>query len=108
MIILGLQDNHSASVCLLVDGEVVAVAEEERYTRIKMDSGFPKNAIDDLREKYPDEFNKIDRVAVACIYQSYNDFATKRYPKFKIKDFLVEEKRYWLPILNGVKALFLS
>ena len=69
MIILGLHDNHSASVCLLVDGEVVAVA---------------------------------------CIYQSYNDFATKRYPKFKIKDFLVEEKRYWLPILNGVKALFLS
>jgi carbamoyltransferase len=108
MIILGLHDNHSATVCLLVDGIVIAVAEEERYTRIKMDSGFPKNAIDSLRNQYPEEFSNIDYVAVACIHQSFNDFATKRYPKFKIKDFLVEEKRYWLPILNGEKPNYLE
>jgi carbamoyltransferase len=108
MIILGLHDNHSASVCLLVDGEVLAVAEEERFTRIKMDSGFPKNAIDALMEEYPEELSKIDAVAVACVHQSFNDFAIKRYPNFKIKDFLVEEKRYWLPLLNGEKPDYLN
>jgi len=108
MIILGLHDNHSASVCLLVDGEVLAVAEEERYTRVKMDSGFPKYAIDALREEYPEELSKIDAVAVACVHQSFNDFATKRYPNFKIKDFLIEEKRYWLPLLNGEKPDYLN
>lgn len=36
---------HDAAACLLVDGEVVAAASEERFTRIKQDSEFPVNAI---------------------------------------------------------------
>ena len=101
MIVLGLHDNHNASATLLADGEVVAIAEEERFTRIKMDSGFPKHGIDALRKTYPDEFRNIDRVAVGCIDQSFENFATKRYPTFKIKDFLSEEERFWIPKMNG-------
>ena len=108
MIVLGLHDNHNASATLLVDGEVVAVAQEERFTRIKMDSGFPKNAIDALKRNYPQEFRKIDRVAVGCVDQSFIDFATKRYPSFKIKDFLIEEERFWLPKMNGAKPDYLQ
>ncbi|MEM1203314.1 MAG: carbamoyltransferase [Acidobacteriota bacterium] len=37
---------HDAAACLLVDGEVVAAASEERFTRIKQDADFPRNAID--------------------------------------------------------------
>lgn len=37
---------HDAAVCLLEDGKIVAAAEEERFSRIKHDSDFPKNAID--------------------------------------------------------------
>ncbi len=36
---------HDAAACLLVDGEVVAAASEERFTRIKHDAEFPKRAI---------------------------------------------------------------
>ena len=108
MIVLGLHDNHSASATLLVNGEVVAVAQEERFTRIKMDSGFPKNAIDALKEEYPHEFKNIDQVAVGCEYQSYADLATKRYPNFKIRDFLVEEKNFWLPKMAGKNPDYLK
>jgi carbamoyltransferase len=37
---------HDASAALLKDGELVAAAEEERFTRKKHDYEFPKNAID--------------------------------------------------------------
>jgi carbamoyltransferase len=45
MNILGFNSGHDASACLLVDGEIVAMAAEERFTRIKHDSGFPAAAI---------------------------------------------------------------
>ncbi len=37
---------HDASACLLRDGIVVAAAEEERFTRKKHDTSFPKHAIE--------------------------------------------------------------
>jgi carbamoyltransferase len=37
---------HDASAALLKDGELVAAAEEERFTRKKHDYEFPQNAID--------------------------------------------------------------
>ena len=36
---------HDAAAALLVDGELIAAAEEERFTRIKHDYSFPENAI---------------------------------------------------------------
>ena len=36
---------HDAAACLLRDGEIVAAASEERFTRVKHDSGFPEHAI---------------------------------------------------------------
>jgi carbamoyltransferase len=36
---------HDAAACLLRDGEIVAAASEERFTRKKHDAGFPINAI---------------------------------------------------------------
>lgn len=36
---------HDASAALLKDGEIVAAAEEERFTRKKHDTSFPTNAI---------------------------------------------------------------
>jgi len=35
---------HDSAAALLVDGEIVAAAQEERFTRKKHDSSFPKNA----------------------------------------------------------------
>lgn len=36
---------HDSAAALVVDGEVVAAAQEERFTREKHDSGFPENAV---------------------------------------------------------------
>lgn len=108
MVILGLHDNHGASAALLVDGNIVAAVEEERFTRVKMDSGFPKQAVDYLREKYGDIFRALDYVAVGCIHQDLKDLATKRYPRFGIKEFLVEEQRFWIPRLDGQEPDYLD
>jgi len=36
---------HDAAACLVRDGEIVAAAQEERFTRKKHDPGFPTNAV---------------------------------------------------------------
>jgi len=46
MYILGISCfYHDAAAALLHDGQIVAAAEEERFTRIKGDSAFPRQAI---------------------------------------------------------------
>ncbi len=36
---------HDSAACLIRDGEIVAAAQEERFTRVKHDPGFPGNAV---------------------------------------------------------------
>lgn len=36
---------HDAAACLLIDGQIIAAAQEERFTRKKHDSSFPINSI---------------------------------------------------------------
>ncbi len=47
MKILGISSGyHDSAAALLDNGIPVAMAHEERFTRIKHDPSFPKNAID--------------------------------------------------------------
>lgn len=47
MYILGISCYyHDAAACLLKDGEIIAAAQEERFTRIRHDQDFPKKAIE--------------------------------------------------------------
>ncbi len=44
--VLGINAYHGdASACLILDGKIVAAAEEERFRRIKHWAGFPSEAI---------------------------------------------------------------
>ena len=46
MTILGISCYyHDSAACLLVDGEIIAATQEERFTRKKHDSSFPVNSI---------------------------------------------------------------
>ena len=46
MYILGISAfYHDSAACLLKDGEIIAAAQEERFTRKKHDAGFPAHAI---------------------------------------------------------------
>ena len=45
--ILGLSAfYHDSAACLLRDGEILAAAQEERFTRKKGDASFPEHAIE--------------------------------------------------------------
>jgi carbamoyltransferase len=45
MVVLGINNMHDASCALVVDGQIVAAAEEERFARVKHVSGFPTHAM---------------------------------------------------------------
>ncbi len=54
---------HDAAACLLQDGEIVAAAQEERFTRKKHDSDFPTNAVRYCLAEGAVGANQLDAVA---------------------------------------------
>src|SRR6184192_3527582 len=65
MNILGLNPYHSdSSACLMVDGKIVAAAEEERFRRIKHWAGLPTSAINYVLEEAHLSLSDIDHIAI--------------------------------------------
>jgi carbamoyltransferase len=65
MIILGINAHHAdASAAILVDGKLVAAAEEERFRRIKHWAGFPSVAIQYCLREAGVSLNEVDHIAV--------------------------------------------
>jgi len=63
--ILGLNAYHGDSAaCLIVDGKLVAAAEEERFRRIKHWAGLPTNAIDYCLREARLTWGDIDHIAI--------------------------------------------
>ncbi len=48
MVILGINDTHDASACLIKDGKLLVAVQEERYKRVKQISSFPKESIKNI------------------------------------------------------------
>ena len=65
MLILGINDTHDASACLIKDGELIGAIQEERIARIKNIGGFPGKAIKELLRSNNIDKNDINYVAVA-------------------------------------------
>jgi carbamoyltransferase len=66
MVILGINAYHGdASAALVVDGQLVAAVEEERFNRIKHAAGFPAHAVRYCLEAVGIKLHEIDHVAVA-------------------------------------------
>src|SRR5437016_6659903 len=83
---------HDSAACLVRDGEIVAAAQEERFTRRKHDAGFPINAIryclreggigaGDLEHVtfYDKPFLKFER-----LLETYFAFAPRGFRSFRI------------------------
>jgi carbamoyltransferase len=65
MTILGLNAYHGDSAaCLVVDGKLIAAAEEERFRRIKHWAGLPTNAIDYCLREGRVELGGVDHIAI--------------------------------------------
>jgi carbamoyltransferase len=58
--VLGIYAGHDAAAALVIDGRIVAAAEEERYTRQKHYLGYPENAV-----KFVTGYGEPDRVIAA-------------------------------------------
>ena len=64
MNILGLSAfYHDSAACLVRDGEIIAAAQEERFTRTKHDANFPKQAVDYCLREGGIKIDDVDRVA---------------------------------------------
>lgn len=65
MKILGINDQHNASACLVIDGVVVAALQEERLSRIKNHFCFPQQSIRWVLEEGGVAAAELDAVAIA-------------------------------------------
>ena len=63
MYVLGISRVHDAAAALVRDGEIVAFAEEERFTRVKHDGRFPSHAIAFCLEQAGITLAEVDHVA---------------------------------------------
>lgn len=91
MYILGISAfYHDSAACLLKDGEILAAAQEERFTRKKHDQNFPKNAIQYCLSSNQITIKDVDYVAFyekpflkfERILETYLAFAPKGFSSF--------------------------
>jgi carbamoyltransferase len=64
---------HDSSVALIQDGRIAFAVSEERYTRVKHDSSFPANALQELLDYSHTKPSDFDAIAVA--WRPYNPFS---------------------------------
>ena len=93
MRILGLSAfYHDSAAALLVDGELVAAAQEERFTRKKHDAGFPEHAVHYCLAEAGIDLDQVDHVAFydkpflkfERLLETYLAFAPKGFTSFRM------------------------
>ena len=91
MYILGISAfYHDSAACLLKEGEIIAAAQEERFTRKKHDSGFPSCAIKYCLKEAGIAANEVDNVVFyekpfvkfERLLETYLAFAPKGFMSF--------------------------
>ena len=91
MYILGISAfYHDSAACLLREGEIIAAAQEERFTRKKHDASFPHYAIQYCLEKANITASQIDSVVFyekpfvkfERLLETYLAFAPKGFASF--------------------------
>ena len=81
---------HDSAATLIQDGKIIAAAQEERFSRIKHDERFPKNAIKYVLEEGKIELNQINHVVFfekpflkfERLLETYLAFAPKGFKSF--------------------------
>lgn len=118
MYVLGISAYyHDSAAALLRDGEIVAAAQEERFTRKKHDAGFPKNAVEYCLQEAGISLADVDYVAFydkpflkfERLLETYVAFAPRGFQSFRmaipvwlreklfLKDLLVKELKSYAP-----------
>ncbi|MBU0676600.1 MAG: carbamoyltransferase [Verrucomicrobia bacterium] len=97
---------HDSAAALLRDGEIIAAAQEERFTRKKHDFNFPVNAVKYCLAEGGLEPDQLDAVAFydkpitkfARILETYMSVAPKGLPSFMMACPLWLKQKLWIPL----------
>ena len=81
---------HDSAAAILVDGEIIAAAQEERFSRKKHDSSFPTNAVNYVLSEAGIQLNDLSAVAFydkpyikfERLLETYHAFAPKGLKSF--------------------------
>lgn len=82
---------HDSAAALVMDGRIVAAAQEERFTRIKHDEVYPRNAIDYVLAEAGLSLAEVDRVVFydkpflkfERLLETYVAFAPRGFASFR-------------------------
>ena len=94
---------HDSAACILKDGEIIAAAQEERFTRKKHDSSYPYNAIEFVLNYANLKLNKVDQIVFfekpflkfERLLETYVAFAPKGFVSFsKAMPLWIKEKLF--------------
>ena len=110
---------HDSAAALIQDGKIVAAAQEERFSRIKHDERFPKNAIQYVLKEGNVELNKINYVVFfekpflkfERLLETYMAFAPKGFKSFSLampvwlKEKLFQKNICLIILKNSIKIL---
>lgn len=97
MNVLGIHDGHNASATLVVDGRVVASAQEERYRYQKNFMGFPERAIASALKVAKLNIEDLDIVALPSIHEP------RGFDVAQIREiFRLEQERYVRSRILGI------
>jgi len=110
MYILGISAfYHDSAACILKDGEIVAAAQEERFTRKKHDPGFPHHAIQYCIKEANIAATQIDNVVFyekpflkfERLLETYLAFAPRGFTSFaKAMPLWIKDKLFQKSALN--------
>ena len=94
---------HDSAACILADGEIIAAAQEERFTRKKHDPGYPKNAINFVLNYSNLKLSEVDQIVFfekpflkfERLLETYVAFAPKGFVSFsKAMPLWIKEKLF--------------
>ena len=119
---------HDSAACLIKDGEIIAAAQEERFTRVKHDSSYPFNAIEFVLKFSNLKLNDVNHIVFfekpflkfERLLETYVAFAPKGFLSFSKaiplwikeklfqKNFLFNELKRHDPNYQSDKNIFFS
>ena len=83
---------HDSAAALVVDGEIIAAAQEERFSRKKHDPGYPFNAVNYVLTEGKLKLNEVDHIVFfekpflkfERLLETYMAFAPKGFKSFSL------------------------
>lgn len=102
---------HDSAATLVIDGEIIAAAQEERFTRVKHDSGYPYNAIEFVLSFKNLKISEIDHIVFyekpflkfERILETYVAMAPKGFLQFtKAMPIWLKEKLFQKKMLSDL------